>query len=468
MDRRELLQLGALFLNPLLEWPVAAASRPKHVIVAGAGLAGLTCAYELWKRGHDVSVLEASSHTGGHVHTLREGLPDGLYADVGAEHFTKPGYDICWKYFEELRIDVLPYPHRENVLRLVDGRMLPEKEAFALELAKWAREGFTSQEIRYLREQPGRDFLHLYFDRYIDKIHDEYRPLGVGLDHLDELSVTQLLKDQGASAAAIRQFGADESALHAIWKLAILGLRKTDENPHALFRLKGGNQSLPDALAQKLGARIRTGSPITAIRHNSESVEVAYNTSAGSKSLKGDYLVCCMNAVVLRNIQVTPEWPEPKRYAIVNVPYTVETRPVLVAKTKFWQTDGYSGNMEFGSRLLGPLWPMAQDVPTERGLLIGTSQAGITAKTALDLFKKYYPGRPTIESSQVVDWSRDPWAMTCEARTYRPGYLRRMWPAVIAPVGRVHFAGAYCDNQSWGMEAATRTAVRTARAIHEA
>ncbi len=49
MNRRELLTLGAGLLQPLGAWSLTAASRPKRVIVAGAGLAGLTCAYELTK-----------------------------------------------------------------------------------------------------------------------------------------------------------------------------------------------------------------------------------------------------------------------------------------------------------------------------------------------------------------------------------------------------------------------------------
>jgi monoamine oxidase len=113
---------------------------------------------------------------------------------------------------------------------------------------------------------------------------------------------------------------------------------------------------------------------------------------------------------------------------------------------------------------------MAEEVATPRGLLIGTApNAGMTTAIALATFRKYYPGKSDdIERTLALDWSRDPWAMACEARTYKPGELRKIWPAVIQPVGRVYFAGAYCDNNSWGMEAASRSAFRVARAIHEA
>jgi len=65
-------------------------STRKRVVVAGAGISGLCCAYELMRRGHEVVVLEASASHGGHVFTGRDGRSDGLYADFGADHITRP------------------------------------------------------------------------------------------------------------------------------------------------------------------------------------------------------------------------------------------------------------------------------------------------------------------------------------------------------------------------------------------
>ena len=44
-----------------------------RVLVLGAGLTGLTVAYELGKVGHDCRVLEARPRSGGRVFTVRRG-----------------------------------------------------------------------------------------------------------------------------------------------------------------------------------------------------------------------------------------------------------------------------------------------------------------------------------------------------------------------------------------------------------
>src|SRR5215204_6165055 len=57
---------------------------PKKVIIIGAGLAGLSAAYELTEAGHDVSILEARTRCGGRVYTVRDPFSDGMHAEAGA------------------------------------------------------------------------------------------------------------------------------------------------------------------------------------------------------------------------------------------------------------------------------------------------------------------------------------------------------------------------------------------------
>ncbi len=456
MTRRDLLKTPAVLL----------ASRPKRVIIAGGGIGGLCCGYELMKRGHDVTVLEASGCAGGHVRTVRDGLADGLYVDAGAEHFTKPGYDLYWGYVRDFNLPYMEDHRREHMMRWIDGRMYSEEELADPKVL--AGFGFNQREIDFLRRHPWWDLPALYFDKYTSAFADEYKPFAAGLNDLDRMTVSELLQKDGASAAGVRFAGGDGSALHAVWHAAILKRRGVPLFPTHVFRLIGGNSLLPDTFAKKLGERLRLGCPVTAIRHGDSGVTAAYREFGKEKEMSGDYLVCCMSAVMLRQIPVTPALGEAKRWAVANMPYYSATRPVFQSRTKFWREER-GVNLEVNHPALHHTWSMADDVDTPRGLIVGTGDPGVRAEASLDVFRARYPGtRNTIEQATIIDWSRDPWAMACETRNSRPGELAKFWPAAMEPNGRIHFAGAYCDNLNWGQEAATRSANRVAQAIHEA
>jgi monoamine oxidase len=56
-----------------------------RVVVIGAGVAGLTCAYRLLQHGVHASVYEASERLGGRTMTLRGFFEDGQIAEQGGE-----------------------------------------------------------------------------------------------------------------------------------------------------------------------------------------------------------------------------------------------------------------------------------------------------------------------------------------------------------------------------------------------
>ena len=467
LPRRAALKLtGAFLLTGLPALPARSQTkRAKKIVVAGAGIAGLSCAYELMKRGHDVNVLEASARTGGHVHTVREGLADGLYVDAGAEHFTQPGYDRYWQYVQEFNLTALPYPRRNHMMRVLQGKMYSEDDLQSPNILKTL--GFNQKEIQFVARHAWWELPSLYFDPYLDKFSDEYRPFDAGLNRLDHVAMDQWLKQQGASPSAIQYIGGTgASALHVLWHAAILKLRKVPLFPPKVFRLKGGNEKMTDAFASRLGERVRLGRPVTGIEYGGSGVRVRYRESDEEKTMEAEYLVCCMSAVMLRQIPVTPAWPESKRYAIATVPYYTAARPFFQSRSRFWEKDAVSPNIEFNERSLNHIWRMADDVDTQRGLLVGTADALTAGDAALKTFRRYYPGKSEdIEVALAHDWSRDPWAMACETLNYPPGDLTRLWPALVEPHGRIHFAGAYADNLNWGMEAATRSANRVAERI---
>ncbi len=463
LTRRDALKLAAAALIP----QAPPLTKRHRVIVAGAGIGGLSCAFELTRRGHDVTVVEAAARTGGHVFTVRDGLDDGLYADGGAEHFTEPGYERYREYVREFNLPSVYYPRREHIVRWIGGRAYtPEMLADPKVLAGF---GLNQREVDYLTSRPFPELAGLYFAPYVDNFADEYRPFDAGLNELDRLSATELFRKDGASAGALQFIGGSGSALQAVWHAAILKKRGVPLFPPKVFRLIGGNQRLTDTFTERLGDRVRLRSPITAIEHGETGVRVTCLQDGETVRLEGDYLVCAMSARMLQRLPVTPAFPEAKAYAIAHVPYYHDTRVIFQSRSRFWDRDGVSPNMEFGDPQLDHVWSTGEDVKTTRGLMAGTASGAQTADRALAAFRKLYPGRSEdIEKAQVVVWALDPWASACERTSYGPGELARFWPILIEPHGRIHFAGAYADNLNWGMEAATRSANRVAEAIHRA
>ena len=112
---------------------------------------------------------------------------------------------------------------------------------------------------------------------------------------------------------------------------------------------------------------------------------------------------------------------------------------------------------------------MADEVDTKRGILLGGAQPGVPVSASLAAFHKLYPGKSAdIEHVLVQDWSKDQYAGMCERISYKPGELKRFWPEVTRPVGRIHFAGAYAAQMTWGQEAALESANRVAEEIDRA
>lgn len=465
MKRRDVLKAGGTMIAGLAGSGTALAAK-KKVIVMGAGIAGLSCAYELKRRGHDVTLLEASGRAGGHVRTLHDPFADGLYADIGAEHFYYPGYTEYWRYLNEFSLTAIPYPRRDHMVRFLNGERYSEEDLNGKNTL--SKLGFNQRETDFLARRSWPELPLLYLERYVDQVRDESNPFERGLTELDSLSVTDLLRRQGASASAVQFFGGSGNALQSVWAAAIKKLRGTDLESKKLFRLKGGNQLMTEAFAARLGDRVRLGCPVTAIKHDVSGVTVSFHEFGEERKLDADYLVSCVSAVVLRRIPVSPEWPENKRFVIQEMPYYTRTRVVFQSRTRFWNTDRISPNWVPPDPRLNELWSMAEEVNTQRGILLGGAQAGGAAAASLAAFQNLYPGKSAdIEQVIIHDWSKDPWAGMCERTAYKPGQLRRFWPGAARPCGRIHFAGAYAAQMSWGQEAALESANRAAREIDQ-
>lgn len=462
----------AASINPAQSKP----GTPQKVIVAGGGIAGLSCAYELMKLGHEVVVLEAAGRYGGTVMSVHDGLADGLYADYGAENFTKPGYENYWKYIEEFDIPVLPYFHRKNRLTLSNDEWLTQQDSRnRLEKEIKNLGGLNARESQKVAENPNLDVQvsleKLYLEPYLESFNDEYQPFGVGYDHLDTVPISQIYKKEEASKAALQVLGGDNtSALYKLWQTYIIKKRGYWGN-FDLYRIKGGNDVLIKEFANRLGTRVQLDCRILEIEHGKEGVTVLYREFGEDKKMPADYLANCLPVPALRKVVVTPALPPEKKFILENIAYEQKSRIVFQSRSEFWKKDDISVNLTFNHPYLRTIWQVAEEVDTPRAALMAKAPAGINPLRALDTFKELYPGNSKhidIEQVLIKDWSVDKFAPGCERTGIPMGKLTNYWPHLIEPYGRIHFAGGYADNRSWGMEAATNSANRVAKAIDQA
>jgi monoamine oxidase len=329
---------------------------------------------------------------------------------------------------------------------------------------------FNDREIKYLSTHPWWDLRSLYFEPYLDKFVDEYQPFGIGYDDLDQIPMSDIYKKDGASGTALKYLGGNHSsALFELWHAAILKIRGVPLAPPEVFRLKGGNQMLPNAFAKRLGPRVWLNSPIVSIEHGDSGVTVTCKQHDGELRIAADYYVNCIPLPTFKNIPVDPALPRERQYINENISYDSYQRFVFQASSKFWEDDGLSINLDLNHPDLWNVWHSADEVDTHRVIILGTGPGGVSPQRALAAFREVYPGkRDTIEQVVSQDWTKQRYSPNCERLPFPIGELHRFWPVLMQPVGCIHFAGAYADNLNWGTEAATRSANRVANEIDQA
>ena len=103
---------------------------------------------------------------------------------------------------------------------------------------------------------------------------------------------------------------------------------------------------------------------------------------------------------------------------------------------------------------------------SKRVILKAYGPGGLSPQRVLAAFREVYPGKhDTIETAITKDWTTDKLAPACEMEPFAIGTMRKFWPQLMQPDGRIYFAGTYADNMSRGMESCLRSAQRVAKEI---
>src|SRR5688572_22483345 len=83
MTYEAMMGLGLMASQAPAPFALRGSGKGVRVAIVGAGLAGMTVAYELGKLGYDCHVLEARQRPGGRAHTIRKGTVSE--EDTGAQ-----------------------------------------------------------------------------------------------------------------------------------------------------------------------------------------------------------------------------------------------------------------------------------------------------------------------------------------------------------------------------------------------
>jgi monoamine oxidase len=485
MKRRDFLKqaiiasaaLSAPPLNTFAFSPGALQRRgvPKRVIIIGAGLAGLSAAYELTQAGHDVTVLEARTRPGGRVHTLRGAFSEGLYAEAGANRIPNH-HHFTLKYVELFGLTLDPFqPPDLPTIYYVRGKRIKVTPGQDVE---WPYE-FTPEEKKLGLNGMRQKYIRSMFDELGDVTDPNWPP--DSLKKYDQLNRAELWRSRGASPAAISlmTLGGIDDRAESVSALFMLRNQVLNQKLNQFSKIRGGNDLLPKAFAARLAEKIHYAAPVIRIEQDSQGVRAVFLHAGSYHTTAGDYLICAVPFPVQKNIEASPAFSVEKQKAIEQLPYHSVSKIFLQSRKRFWVNERLSG---FGITDLpiAQVWDMSYKQPGERGILqaypISLHSRRVTAMQdkeritfALEQVESIYPGtRENFEGGVSKCWDEDEWARGATA-FYKPGQISSLLPHVARPEGRIHFAGEHTSVwiDGW-MQGALESGNRVAREVNAA
>src|SRR5262245_33017168 len=464
---------------------VGRAEASKKVIIIGAGLAGLSAAFELSRLGLEVSLLDARLRPGGRVYTLRDPFSDGMYAEAGAARIPD-NHQFTLKYIKLFGLTLDPFePGNLAQVAYIRGRRI--KIPAGEEAPLTGLPGALTPEER-------RGSLAGLWERYVTPVLKEMgNPAAAGwppdsLKKYDLVTFAEFLRQQGLSPDAIAlmempYYKPEDDTLSALWSLREARLLQAQRRE---YKIRGGNDLLPKAFAARLARKILYGAQVVKIERDASGVSVLCRQGGATNRLTADYLICAIPLTVLRRIEVSPPFSPEKRRVIEQHLYESATRVFLQARALRWRGDGLSG---FGfSDHPEAIWRptfnqsirrMASGQMGGRDILVsyltGAQARRVAAMnkderitSTLDRFEKIFPGlRANFEGGATFCWDEDEWARGAYS-ILKPQEMFSLLPHVARPEGRVHFAGEHASAWPGWMQGALESGNRAAKEINAA
>ncbi|HEX7819095.1 MAG TPA: FAD-dependent oxidoreductase [Sphingobium sp.] len=427
-----MLAAGAIPSGALAASPVTG----RKVIVIGAGIAGLTAAHEVERRGGEAILLEARDRVGGRAWTVRGGdtirhigqedqrvdfSPD-LYLNVGparipSHHDQYLG--LAREYGVEL--EVLVNSSRSAYLlnsAVADGsRKVRIRQAsndlrghLSALLDKALRSGSLDQSLDAVVRGKLQTFLKLYGDLAADGAYAGSQRSG--LSQVPGATIEQ--------AIAVPPLTLD--ALLANPELALILFDENILMQPTMLHPKGGMDRLPVAIAARLRTQPRLNAEVREIRRKGSGVRIVYRDRVTGKDevVEGDRAIITTPLPILAR---TPaDFSKPVARAIAGVRYS-DSMKIGFESAPFWEAEQIYGGQSFTGGDTSLIWYPSGTFQRPRQILLaaytsrdnavrlGKLSRAEQVEAARRAVELVHPGHGRdLEKPVVVQWSKIPYS----------------------------------------------------------
>ena len=412
------------------------------VLVIGAGIAGLTAAYQLQKAGHEVIVLEARDSVGGRMTTVDW---EGFKVDVGAKFVTSSDKTLL-KVVEEVGLTDQLVREEEGLTITIyrDGELHSANFLNLFSYFRWSGVSFKAR-MAMLKLIP--KFLPLMGLK--DVYHLERNPLpdtDVTYEEFFKNEISEEMFEYWAIPMfeTMCSYGGED-----VSRTAFLALMASYLNADSVT-FKEGIGALPDALANRLN--VETGARVqkVGLLPDGSGVRVNYTRGGTDKTLTAPLVVVAIPANhVLKLFQdPRPAWKEffPQvnysrgalHYHILETDYQPEVLGTMIPRALGLPLNGISFEVYKEGR-----WLFMTD-PSKSHFLVGKPEE-VYEREAMETAVIVYPEiKGTFRAHRLFAWDE-------KVPTFRPGYLNALADFWEDPQeGPVYFCGDYFAGPSTG------------------
>ncbi|MFN3596232.1 MAG: flavin monoamine oxidase family protein [Rubricoccaceae bacterium] len=457
VSRRAFLRSGALVAGGALLTPTLAGCLPRltgaaapRIAVVGAGLAGLAAAWHLHRAGLEATVYEASARAGGRVHTGYGVVAEGQPTELGAEFIDSAHADVralCTHFG----------------LALLDRHAGP---------AAGLRTGYFFGGRHYSERDVVTAFTPAAGRVAADLARAETDPAEAA--RLDRRSVAAYLDGLGLDAwlrallgvAFVTEYGLDEDEQSALNFLYTIGTDLADGfavfgESDERFKIAGGNERLPAALAGALGDALRYGHFLEAVRAEGAGFRLAFQTDGGARELAADVLVLALPLPLLRALDLRVPLPGPQRRAFAEAGFGTNAKTFAGMRRRPWRAAGFSGET-FSDEPFQLLWDPQELEAGEAagltffsggtaGLRVGEGPPEAQVARLLPGAERAFPGTAAAFTGRAARFHWPSHAFTRGSYTcFRPGQWTGLAEHLRTPAGALFFAGEHCSLEHQG------------------